>query len=83
MEATGVEEELLYKWVRKNRLQTALFPNLGYPCDNCGHLTTGGKLCDDCKAELKAELNKFDAAREFRENVAKNDSTTYLSNKNK
>ena len=80
VEVTGVEEELLYKWVRKNRLQTALFPNLGYPCDNCGHLTTSGKLCENCRKELKTELNKFEATREFRENVAKNDRTTYLSN---
>ena len=36
VEATGVDEDLLYKWVRKGRLQPAMFPNLGYPCDNCG-----------------------------------------------
>jgi len=38
VEATGAEEELLYRWVRKGRLQPAMFPNLGYPCDNCGLL---------------------------------------------
>lgn len=75
VEATGVEEELLHKWVRKGRLQPALFPNLGYPCDNCGKLTTQGKLCDNCTQELKAGLRQFEAAQEFREKVNKQDST--------
>lgn len=79
VEATGVEEELLYKWVRKNRLQTAIFPNLGYPCDNCGRLTTKGKLCDDCADELQKDLNKFEAGREFRKNIEESNKATYLA----
>lgn len=81
VEVTGVTETLLHKWVRKGRLQPALFPNLGYPCDNCGKLTTKGKLCETCTAELKNELRTFDAAQEFRESVTKNDSGTYLAEK--
>ncbi|MFJ8234662.1 TIGR03826 family flagellar region protein [Ureibacillus sp. NPDC094379] len=83
VEVTGVEEELLYKWVRKGRLQPALFPNLGYPCDNCGRLTNHGKLCDRCKEELTADLRTFEAAKEFRENVARHEKATYLSEKRK
>ena len=83
VEATGVEKELLYKWVRKNRLQPALFPNLGYPCDNCGHLTNQGKLCDDCTEELKSNLNKFEAGREFRRNIEENNKATYLAERRK
>ena len=82
-EATGVEKDLLYKWVRKGRLQPALFPNLGYPCDNCGRLTQTGKLCDKCMQEIKSELRTFEAAQEFRENIVKNDRGTYLSERNK
>ncbi|MCG3089589.1 TIGR03826 family flagellar region protein [Sporosarcina cyprini] len=83
VEATGVTESLLHKWVRKGRLQPALFPNLGYPCDNCGKLTTKGKLCDTCTADLKKELRTFDAAQEFREAVQNSDRATYLSDKRK
>jgi flagellar operon protein (TIGR03826 family) len=79
VEATGAEEELLYKWVRKGRLQPAMFPNLGYPCDNCGHLTTTGKLCTKCQDELKADLRTFEAAKEFRESVEQRDRVTYHS----
>lgn len=82
VEVTGVEEELLYKWVRKNRLQPALFPNLGYPCDQCGRITTSGKLCNECVDGLKKDLNKFNAAREFRQAREKQDKATYLSDRN-
>lgn len=78
VEATGVEEELLYKWVRKGRLHPAIFPNLGYPCDNCGRLTNKGKLCEPCTEELKSDLRTFEAAVEFRENIKKRDRATYL-----
>lgn len=82
-EATGVKKDLLFKWVRKGRLHPAMFPNLGYPCDNCGHLTTTGKLCDKCQNELKADLRTFDAAKEFREDIAARERGTYLADKNK
>ncbi len=82
VEVTGVEEELLYKWVRKNRLQPALFPNLGYPCDQCGRITTSGKLCNECADGLKRDLNKFNAAREFRQARENQDKATYLSDRN-
>lgn len=81
VEVTGVTETLLHKWVRIGRLQPALFPNLGYPCDHCGKLTTQGKLCESCTAELKSELRQFEAAQEFRESVKKSETGTYLANR--
>lgn len=83
VEATGVDKELLYKWVKKNRLHPANFPNLGYPCDNCGRLTKKGKLCDRCTEELKSDLRTFEAAKEFREYIKNQEKRTYLANKNK
>ena len=79
VEVTGVTETLLHQWVRKGRLQPALFPNLGYPCDNCGKLTTTGKLCDRCTADIKNDLRTFEAAQEFREAVEEQDRGTYLA----
>lgn len=80
-EATGVSRDLLYKWVRKGRLHPASFPNLGYPCDNCGHLTTKGKLCQNCQDDLKSDLRTFEAAKEFREDVVRRDRGTYHADK--
>ena len=82
-EATGVDREFLYKWVRKGRLHRAMFPNLGYPCDNCGHLTNSGKLCDKCQSEIKNELRTFEAAKEFRDSILAKDRVTYHSDKRK
>ncbi|WP_186669060.1 TIGR03826 family flagellar region protein [Sporosarcina sp. BP05] len=77
VEVTGVTETLLHQWVRKGRLQPALFPNLGYPCDNCGKLTITGKLCVNCTADLKNDIKTFEAVQEFREAVNANEKATY------
>lgn len=79
VEMTEATESMLHKWVRKGRLQPAMFPNLGYPCDNCGKLTSKGKLCDTCTADLKQDLKTFEAATEFREAVQQKEQATYLS----
>lgn len=79
VEETGVDIELLYKWVRRGRLQPTNFPNLGYPCEKCGKLTTKGKLCDSCQTELKNDLNQFEAAQEFRENVSQSSNRAYFT----
>jgi flagellar operon protein (TIGR03826 family) len=76
-EATGTDRELLYKWVRKGRLHPATFPNLGYPCDNCGRITNSGKLCDKCQSSIKSDLRTYEAAKEFRENIKVQEKSTY------
>lgn len=82
-EATGVSRDLLYKWVRKGRLHPRTFPNLGYPCDNCGKLTHKGKLCKDCQDDLKSDLRTFNAAKEFRDDIIRRDRGTYHSDRDK
>lgn len=77
VEETGVSEGLLHKWVRRGRLQPTMFPNLGYPCDNCGGLTTKGKLCKNCTETLQSDLRKHDAAEEFREAIKQNETGAY------
>lgn len=82
-EATGVDRELLYKWVRKGRLHPAMFPNLGYPCDQCGRITNKGKLCEKCTDDIKSGLRTFEAAKEFRESILEQDRATYHADKKK
>lgn len=83
VEMTEATESMLHKWVRKGRLQPAMFPNLGYPCDNCGKLTSKGKLCDVCITDIKQDLKTFEAATEFREAIQRKDQATYLSERRK
>ena len=83
VEVTGVTEELLHKWVRKGRLQPALFPNLGYPCDKCGALTSTGKICDKCSKEIQSELQTHEAAIELREAMESKDKGAYYTQKDR
>lgn len=83
VEMTEATESMLHKWVRKGRLQPAMFPNLGYPCDNCGKLTSKGKLCEVCVTDIKQDLKTFEAATEFREAIQHKDQATYLSERRK
>ncbi|MHA6258381.1 TIGR03826 family flagellar region protein [Sporosarcina sp. CAU 1771] len=81
VEETQVSETLLHNWVRKGRLLPAMFPNLGYPCESCGELTSKGKLCQDCTETMKIELERHEATEEFREAIAANEKNAYLINR--
>ncbi|HLR09913.1 MAG TPA: TIGR03826 family flagellar region protein [Sporosarcina sp.] len=76
---TGVEQDLLYKWVRKGRLQPTLFPNIGAPCERCGELTTNGQLCKSCMKDIRSDLTKFEAAEEFKDALDRSEQRTYFS----
>ncbi|MBE1555006.1 TIGR03826 family flagellar region protein [Sporosarcina limicola] len=83
VEQTGMSKSLLHNWVRRGRLQPALFPNLGYPCNSCGGLTNKGKLCDRCTTDIKKDLKTFEAAQAFREAQEKRNKLTYHLDRNK
>lgn len=83
VEVTGVTTSLLHQWVRKGRLQPTMFPNLGYPCDNCGSLTTKGKLCVTCMDNLQSDLRQLEAVEEFRSEVNQDDEATYHAERRK
>ena len=57
IEATGVTESLLVKFIKKGRISLAQFPNLGYPCDRCGAFTRTGRLCVNCSQEIRTDLS--------------------------
>lgn len=55
VEATGVSETLITKFIRENRLRKSQFPNIGYPCEKCGKNIVQGKLCNDCGKSIMDE----------------------------
>lgn len=57
-EATGVETDLIYQWVREGRLVPAMFPNIGYPCRSCGSIIKEGVLCHNCRSRLEKEIGQ-------------------------
>lgn len=56
VEATGVDEKLIIKFIKEKRLHTSQFPYLAYPCERCGNDIASGKLCADCSKELLDDL---------------------------
>ncbi|PKG22086.1 TIGR03826 family flagellar region protein [Niallia nealsonii] len=80
VEATGVKETLIYKFIKKGRITLAQFPNLGYPCAKCGTEIRAGKLCSKCSADMKTGLKSLEA-EETRKKERTKRSSTYYSEK--
>lgn len=60
VETTGVEEDLIIKFMKQNRLRVSQFPNLSYECEQCGNPITEGRLCQDCSSNIKSQWSQHD-----------------------
>ena len=77
VEATGVKETLIYKFIKKGRIKLAQFPNLGYPCAKCGTEIRAGRLCSKCSADMKTGLRSLEAEEERKKALVKKSATYY------
>ncbi|MBM7690882.1 flagellar operon protein (TIGR03826 family) [Peribacillus deserti] len=77
IEDTGIEKELLIKFIRTGKLKLAQFPNLGYPCAKCSTLIREGKLCGSCNSNLKGQLDTL-AKEEARNQSVKSGNTFFI-----
>lgn len=85
-EATGVDQEFIYMFIKKGRISLHSFPNLGYQCEGCGTLIREGRLCIHCKSNITTGLERIDAEKRFEERKRREENskiTTYHSLKNK
>lgn len=57
---TGVERELIVKFIKEKRLRISQFPKLSYPCDRCGNNIITGNLCHTCTQTFRKELIKHE-----------------------
>ncbi|WLR55537.1 hypothetical protein LC048_00495 [Mesobacillus subterraneus] len=71
VEATGVQEDLILKFIRSGRFQLTQFPNFGYPCDKCGAVIREGRLCASCAGELMADLRTVQKEEQRKKELAK------------
>lgn len=84
VEDTGVTEELILKLIRNGRLKLALFPNLEYPCENCGTMIRSGRMCQTCSNEITSELKVFEREELRRKELEEKEGhRTYFSSKNR
>lgn len=80
---TDVDEKTIIKFIKKGRLQKAHFPNLGYPCDRCGHIITKGLYCEKCLKELRTELETFQNEEKRKKQLLEWEKSTYYSKNTK
>lgn len=83
-EATGVDEILIFKFIKNGKLKLAQFPNLGYPCEKCGTSIREGKLCAGCTTSLQKDIRNLQSEEERLKELRRRERTgTYFSEKNK
>ncbi|MHA7765714.1 TIGR03826 family flagellar region protein [Bacillus atrophaeus] len=58
-EETGVEEELILKFIRQKRIQITHLPNLAYPCERCGTSIREGKFCKACLSDIEGQMDRL------------------------
>src|SRR6478752_5199253 len=64
VEETGVEEDLILKFIKTGRLRTSLNPNIGYPCERCGTMIKSGRLCENCSHSIRSDLQILERENE-------------------
>ncbi|MEC1770242.1 TIGR03826 family flagellar region protein [Schinkia azotoformans] len=79
VEATGVPEETIMRYVKEGRLKPAQFPNLGYPCESCGTVIQSGKLCLNCAGNLEADLKQHEYEEERKRKIEEREKRTYFT----
>lgn len=84
VEDTDISEDLILKFIRDGRLKLALFPNLAYPCENCGTMIRTGRMCQTCSHEITSELKVFEREELRRKELEEREKrSTYFSGKNR
>ncbi|MDY0405084.1 hypothetical protein P5G51_006450 [Virgibacillus sp. 179-BFC.A HS] len=80
---TGVDEDIIMKFIKENRLRRSQFPNLAYPCERCGKNIVTGRICSSCQYELEADLHRHDLEEQIeKKQKNKTDNPVYfISNK--
>ncbi|MDI5791082.1 hypothetical protein PO124_29865 [Bacillus licheniformis] len=80
---TGVEEELILKFIRQKRIQISNFPNLGYPCERCGTLIREGRYCMSCEQDLASQMSQLDQLEQLERERNNSSKGTYYTFKPK
>ncbi|WP_077301297.1 TIGR03826 family flagellar region protein [Virgibacillus pantothenticus] len=78
IENTGVDEELIIKFIKEKRLLPSEFPNIGYPCSHCGTRITAGDLCVSCREKLKKDLQQYEQKERKVEEEREKQRTYYM-----
>ncbi|PYZ92781.1 hypothetical protein CR194_14100 [Salipaludibacillus keqinensis] len=76
-EGTGVEKDLIIRFIREGRLHLSQFPNLTYPCEKCGNQIREGRICAGCRGEIQSDLQAGDRQQAFEGRKKERESARY------
>ncbi|KGX86791.1 TIGR03826 family flagellar region protein [Pontibacillus marinus] len=79
VEATGVEKDLVLKFVKEKRLRAGDFPNLTYDCEKCGAPIQEGKICSSCASGIQNDLEREKNIEEVQQKNSRDRNHTYYS----
>lgn len=71
VKATDVDEALIIKFIRDNRLRTSQFPKLSYPCESCGIPIVSGTLCANCSDSILEQFKRHEEIEKRHQEVSK------------
>ncbi|WP_163970553.1 TIGR03826 family flagellar region protein [Oceanobacillus halotolerans] len=83
VEATGVDEDIIIKFIKEKRLRTSQFPKLAYPCERCGVDIVRGKLCGKCSDEILQGLSHQEMLEKKKKEKEKRTNIYYAINRDK
>lgn len=70
-EETQVSILQIRQFILEGRILVGNFPNLSYPCENCGTMIRTGKTCDICNDTLQQlSMQNLQEEKEFRQKVS-------------
>lgn len=82
-EGTGIAIEIIERFIKTGKIRINSFPNLTYPCKQCGAGIREGSLCAVCLDNLSGKVQRSEAAiraeEEVKERIRKSEMVTYLS----
>src|SRR5699024_647596 len=79
VDATGVEEEVIIKFIKEKRLRTSQYTKLAYSCERCRTPIISEKICPTCSEELKNELEQYEKIEKITQKQNNNKTNAYYS----
>ncbi|MDA7025515.1 hypothetical protein PJ311_02685 [Bacillus sp. CLL-7-23] len=79
VEETGVDEELILKFIKQKRIQISHLPNLGYPCDRCGASIRAGRYCAACEQDIAGQMSQMDHMEQLEKEIRDRSKGTYYN----
>ena len=81
-EETGVEEDLIIKFMREDRLAAeGIIVDYTLKCKHCGAEINSGIFCEKCRAKMISDFNKSDQKKKEKDNKGKKSKGMFLKHR--